>query len=74
VQVSSIVALPYPDVTNHPSRGNQTKTVMQTVRIPWSDFFEGPVQEPLSRLTEIRIKLDRHRSGLLAFDELQFSK
>jgi hypothetical protein len=74
VLVSSIVALPYPDVTNHPSRGNQTKTVMQTVRIPWSDFFEGSTQEQLSRLTEIRIKFDRHRSGLLAFDELQFSR
>jgi len=74
VAVSSLVALPYPEVTNHPKRGNQTKTVLQTLRIPWSRFLGDRPLAELGHLSMIRLKFNRQQSGLVAIDEIQFTR
>jgi hypothetical protein len=74
VRVSTITRLPYPDETDHPTRGNQTKTIMQTVRIPWASLLEDLEPGLLSELSEIHLKFDRHEAGLLILDEIQFTR
>ncbi len=74
VRVSTVARLPYPDETDHPGWGNETKTIMQTVRIPWTRLLEGLEPELLSSLSEIRLKFDRHQDGLLILDEIQFTR
>ena len=74
LRVSDYATLPYPDVTDHPSRGDQTKTIMQSVRIPWLDLIEGLEEVTTAQLTEIRFKFDRHTKGLVAIDEIQFTE
>jgi hypothetical protein len=73
IKVSDYATLRYPERTNHPSRGNQTKTVMQTVRIPWTDLLGPGGAGRLNELTEIRLKFNRHPNGLLVIDEVQLT-
>lgn len=73
VAVSSLAALPYPEETDHPKRGNQTKTVLQTVRIPWRRFLGDRPLGQLMELTEIHLKFNRQAKGLIALDEIQFT-
>jgi hypothetical protein len=68
VLVSSKAALPYPEDT-----GGGTKTILQTVRIPWQDFVPKGDQQ-MSALTEIHLRFDPHDAGLLAIDEIQFTR
>jgi len=70
VLTSSYQPLPYPMVTGgHPQGG--PKSVMQTIRIPLRDLVNDP--RDLINISEIILKFDRHASGIVAIDELQFT-
>jgi hypothetical protein len=73
VAVSSLAALPYPEETDHPVHGNQTKTVLQTVRFPWRRFLGDRPPGQLRELTEIHLRFNRQATGLIALDEIQFT-
>lgn len=73
VRVSSFARLPYPvSVTAWP--GDVTKTVMSSVRIPWSSFTTSGEDLPWSQLEEIRFAFDQHSAGKLVIDEIQLTQ
>ncbi len=74
VKVSSYQPLPYPMVTDAPPWGGGPKTILQTIRIPWTDLFGKPNITDPKALTEVIFKFNRHTTGILAIDEVQFTK
>lgn len=70
VQTSNYQPLPYPMVTGGHSQGGP-KSVMQTIRIPLRDLVNDP--RDLTNISQIHLKFNRHASGIVAIDELQFT-
>ena len=66
VRTSSYQPLPYPMVTP-----GATKSVMQTIRIPLRDLVNDP--RHLANISKIILKFNRHATGIVAMDELQFT-
>ena len=73
VRVSDFTRLPFPvQVSAWP--GDVTKTIMSTVRIPWSKFEVDGESLPWDDLDQIRFVFDQHPDGLLVIDEMQFTQ
>ena len=70
VQTSSYHPMPYPMVTSGQTNGD-SKSIMQTIRIPLRDLVNGP--NDVENISEIVLKFNRHASGIVAMDELQFT-
>ena len=66
VRISDYGTLHYPIVTS-----SGTKSVKQTIRIPWKDLFGET--KPGTNVTEIVLKFNRHNSGLVSIDEIQLT-
>jgi hypothetical protein len=66
--------LPYPEQTNACWAGDDTKSVLQTVRIPLHEFIEHHYGWHLHDLTKIHIKFNQKPSGLVAIDDIQIAK
>lgn len=74
LHASSFDALPYPEPANHPMKGDVTKTILKTVRIPLSRFLAENPNLDLQALSQIQLMFDRQPSGLLAIDDLQLTQ
>jgi len=66
--------LPYPEQTHVCWAGDDTKSVLQTVRIPLHEFVEHHPGWHLHDLTKIHLKFDQKPSGLVAIDDIQIAK
>jgi hypothetical protein len=52
--------------------GTGPKSVKQIIRIPLRDLVGSPGD--IDDISELRLKFNRHRSGIVAIDEIQFTK
>jgi len=73
LRVSDFAALPYPAKTTR-CGWDDTKSVLQTVRIPLRKFVRHHPWWKLHHLTRIRLKFDQKPTGLLAIDDIQVTK
>lgn len=71
VRVSDYVRLPYPEEVGNTWAG--TKTVMQTVRIPWQDLYGSTFNLATDRPREIVFLFEEQGTGLVVIDEIQFT-
>ena len=74
LHVSSFNPLPYPEQTKACWFGDDTKSVLQTVRIPLHEFIEHHPSWHLHDLSKIHLKFDQKASGLVAIDDIQVAK
>jgi hypothetical protein len=74
LHVSSFNPLPYPEQTKACWFGDDTKSVLQTVRIPLHEFIEHHPGWHLHDLSKIHLKFDQKASGLVAIDDIQVAK
>jgi hypothetical protein len=73
VVTSSYAAAVYPMDNSANARGvGGPKSVMQTIRIPLRDLVTTPAD--IASISEIILKFNRHPSGIVAIDEIQFTK
>ncbi len=73
LHASNFNKLPYPEQTQV-CGGDDTKSVLQTVRIPLHEFVEHHHNWHLHNLSKIRLKFDQKASGLVAIDDIQIAK
>ncbi len=73
VRVSDYARLPYP-VAVSAWPGDVTKTIMSSVRIPWTSFVPPGEDVNWNDLDQIQFVFDRHSDGLLVIDEVQFTQ
>lgn len=71
VRVSDYVRLPYPEEVGNTWAG--TKTVMQTVRIPWKDLYGSSFNLGRDRPRAIVFLFEEQGTGLVVIDEIQFT-
>ena len=74
VRVSGFARLPYPVPVTAWGGQDKTKTIMSSVRIPWSSFAPEGEDLPWNDLDQIRFAFDRHSEGLLVLDEIQLTQ
>lgn len=74
LHASAFNALPYPEQTNACWAGDDTKSVLQTVRIPLEEFVEHHPGWHLHNLSKIHIKFDQKLTGLVAIDDIQIAR
>jgi hypothetical protein len=74
LHASGFNPLPYPEQTNACWAGDDTKSVLQTVRIPLHEFVEHHPGWHLHDLTKIHLKFNQKPSGLVAIDDIQIAK
>ncbi|MEL6545657.1 MAG: hypothetical protein AAFQ82_13580, partial [Myxococcota bacterium] len=72
VRVSNYVSLV--PALDTPGLSSRTKTVMSTIRIPWTDLLEEFEPEVLNDEWQLLFELDRHDQGLIVIDEVQASE
>ena len=72
LKVSDYATLRFPVKVNKGLAGGGTKSVMQTVRIPWKDLI-GSVPYNV-KVTEILLKFNKRNTGKLVIDEIQFTE
>jgi hypothetical protein len=73
LHASSFNLLPYPEQTKV-CGGDDTKSVLQTVRIPLHEFVEHHSSWHLHDLSKIHLKFDQKPTGLVAIDDIQIAK
>jgi hypothetical protein len=73
LHASSFNPVPYPEQTQY-CTGDDTKSVLQTVRIPLHEFVEHHHNWHLHNLSKIHLKFDLKASGLVAIDDIQIAK
>ncbi len=73
LKASDYGSIPYPDAFTYKKRV-MTKSILQTIRIPVKDFISSPEEGEITAITEIIFDFNIKQSGLLAFDDIQFSK